>query len=114
MDAPSISPLTSVTMFSGSILAWPQSHNPSLMTNGHHSPPALVESFISQQTATSVGNLALDRISISATMESNRASELWKLFDVFDCLFHCYCPNFYDYVQNHPDNAGNYGSLSGL
>ncbi|MBW0588829.1 hypothetical protein O181_128544 [Austropuccinia psidii MF-1] len=56
-DAPSISPPTSVTTFSGSVLAWPQSHNPLPTTNGHHSPQALVESVISQPAATSVGNL---------------------------------------------------------
>ncbi|MBW0576750.1 hypothetical protein O181_116465 [Austropuccinia psidii MF-1] len=111
---PGILPPTSITPFSGSALAWPQSHNPLPMTNGHHSPPALVEHIISQPAATSINNPTLDSISISATMDSNPPSKLQQLFDVFDHLFCRYCRDFNNYPQNHPDNAGDYGSLSGL
>ncbi|MBW0593684.1 hypothetical protein O181_133399 [Austropuccinia psidii MF-1] len=89
-------------------LAWPQSHNPLATTNGHHSPPALVEHIISQPAATSINNPTLDSISISATTDSNHPSELQQIFDFFDCLFRRYCRDFYDYIQNHPNNAGDY------
>ncbi|MBW0591823.1 hypothetical protein O181_131538 [Austropuccinia psidii MF-1] len=107
-SATRISLPTLITPFSGSALGWPQSRNPLPTINGHHSPPALVESIICQPAATSIGIPALDSISISATTDSNCSSELRKLFNVFNHLFRHYCCNFYAYVQNHPDNAGNY------
>ncbi|MBW0584564.1 hypothetical protein O181_124279 [Austropuccinia psidii MF-1] len=75
-SATRISPPTSITPFSGSALIWPQLRNPLPTTNGHCSPPALVEGLISQPAATSVNNPTLDSISISATSDSNPSSEL--------------------------------------
>ncbi|MBW0574581.1 hypothetical protein O181_114296 [Austropuccinia psidii MF-1] len=95
---PSISLPTSVTPFSGSIIAWPQSNNPLPMANGHHSPPSLVESFVSQPSATSINNHVFESISISTKTDFNPSSELQKFFDVSNHLFHCYCHYFYDYV----------------
>ncbi|MBW0561321.1 hypothetical protein O181_101036, partial [Austropuccinia psidii MF-1] len=105
----SISPPTNITAFSGSILAWPRSNHPLPTTNGHPSPPALTEGI-----ATSANNSAPDSISISAMTSSDSLSKLCQLFNMFDLLFFCYCRNFYDYVQIHPNDARDYRSLSGL
>ncbi|MBW0557996.1 hypothetical protein O181_097711 [Austropuccinia psidii MF-1] len=114
LNSPNISPPTTITPFSGLTLAWPQSNNPLPTTNGHPSPPALVSNLASQSAATIARHSTSDSISISATTSSNPSSELCQLFDIFDRLFRRYCCNFYNYVQNHPDNVGDYGSLSGL
>ncbi|MBW0584183.1 hypothetical protein O181_123898 [Austropuccinia psidii MF-1] len=81
------------------------------MTNSHHSPSALVGNLASQSVATVTANSPSKSISISAITSSNHSPKLWKLFDVFDHLFCHYFHDFYDYVQNHPNNAGDYGSL---
>ncbi|MBW0573976.1 hypothetical protein O181_113691 [Austropuccinia psidii MF-1] len=109
-DVPNISPPTSVTPFSGSILAWPQSNNPLPMTNGHHSPPELAGNVIPKPVAGSKNDPTSDSISISAMTNSNPSSKLCQLFDVFNWYF---C-DFYNYIQKHPDNVDDYGSLSGL
>ncbi|MBW0590461.1 hypothetical protein O181_130176 [Austropuccinia psidii MF-1] len=104
-------PPTSIIPFYGSTLAWPQSKNPLPTTNGHHSPPSLVEDIGSQPVSASADNPALHSISISATTDSNTSSKLCQPFDVFDPLFCQYCHYFYDYFQHHPDNASDYSSL---
>ncbi|MBW0463645.1 hypothetical protein O181_003360 [Austropuccinia psidii MF-1] len=113
---PATSPPTSITLFSRPTLAWPWllSNNPFPTINGHFSPAALTKNAVFQSVSASNNDPTSDNISISATTESNSTSELRQIFDVLDYLFCQYCRNFYDYVQNHPNNAGDYGSLSGL
>ncbi|MBW0541399.1 hypothetical protein O181_081114 [Austropuccinia psidii MF-1] len=113
-NAASISPPTTITAFSGSVLAWPQSNNPLPTTNCHCSPPALAEGLASPSVATVALNSPSNSISVSATTSSNSTSELRQLFDVFYFLFSCYCRDFYDYIQNHPNDARDYRSLYGL
>ncbi|MBW0580298.1 hypothetical protein O181_120013 [Austropuccinia psidii MF-1] len=105
---------TSIMPLSGSTLAWPLSNNPLPMTNSHHSPPALVGNLASQSVVTVTANSLSNSISISAMISSNSNFELHQLFDVFNCLFYHYCRDFYNYIHNHPNNVGDYGSLSDL
>ncbi|MBW0513501.1 hypothetical protein O181_053216 [Austropuccinia psidii MF-1] len=113
-STPSISPPTTIIPFLGSSLGWPTSNNLLPMTNGHPSPPALAGNLASATVATVTSHSTSDSLSILATTSSNSTSKLHQLFDVFDCLFCRYCRNFYDYIQNHPNDASDYGSLSAL